>query len=195
MKLLIIDTETTGLDPEVHEIIEFGAIVIIDGVIVEKIECKIQPKSLDRADRKAMDINGYSEYKWRTAISQESAARLIWAFLARNRDAISVGHNLHFDRKFLEAFGRESGIEIKLSSPYLDTRDICRATLAPYGLESMRLDDICKFLGWTRRNAHSALSDCEDCARIIANMVPPSKKFMLRLEIQKQIRRIKSVLK
>ena len=194
MKFVIIDTETTGLDPDKHEVIEFGAVVLIDHKVVEKLEIKIQPRAIYTADPEAMRVNGYNEYKWRFALSQQDAARMIWTFIERHRDGVTVGHNLNFDRKFLEAFGRSNGIDIRLTSPYLDTRDLCRAVLAQYGLSSMRLDAVCEFLGWRRRDAHTALSDCEDCARLLQNICPPQIKFLARLEIRRGINRVRSLL-
>jgi len=186
MKYVIIDTETTGLNPDDgHEVIEFGAIVMIDGIIIDKIEIKIIPEALDRASAEAMRINGYSEYKWRYAIPQIQASKFIYAFIESNRDGMFVGHNLQFDKKFIEAMGKKHNIDLILSTPYMDTRDLCRANLAPYGLESMRLDSICEFLGWRRRKAHTALSDCEDCARLIQNLCPPKMKFILKLKFKK----------
>jgi DNA polymerase III epsilon subunit-like protein len=187
-KYVIIDTETTGLDAEKHEMIAFGAIVMIDHVIVESIEIKWHPVRPENASPEAYKVNGYSDYTWRDSVGVDRAASLIDLFLTRHKDGISVGHNLYFDRRFIEAFGREHNVNLKLSSPYLDTRDLCRAVLAPYGLHSMRLDDICEFLGWERRKAHSALSDCEDCARILLNMAPPSIIFMLRLQLRSRIK-------
>ena len=191
MKYVIIDTETTGLNPnDGHEMIEFGAIVLIDKIITEKLEIKVIPRDISKASKEAMRVNGYSEYKWRYALSQERAARLILHFLERHRDGIMVGHNLNFDKKFIKAFGANNGIDLDLTSPYMDTRDLCRANLAPYGLESMSLDNVCQFLGWRRRKAHTALSDCEDCARLIINLCPPNYSFMSKLKFKKFIDRI-----
>ena len=186
MKYVIIDTETTGLNPdEGHEVIEFGAIVMLDGLKTEKIELKIKPEALDRASPEAMRVNGYNDYKWRYAIPQSQAVKFIYAFIESNRDGLFVGHNLQFDKRFIEAMGKKHNVDLILSSPYMDTRDLCRANLAPYGLESMRLDNICSFLGWRRRNAHTALSDCEDCARLIQNLCPPKIDFVLKLKVKK----------
>jgi DNA polymerase-3 subunit alpha (Gram-positive type) len=193
-KYIIIDTETTGLDHEIHEMIAFGAIVMIDHVIVDSIEIKWHPVRPEQASEEAFKVNGYSKYAWRDSVGVDRAASLIDLFLTRHKDGISVGHNLYFDRRFIEAFGHEHEIKLKLSSPYLDTRDLCRAVLAPYGLHSMRLDDICEFLGWKRRRAHSALSDCEDCAKIIKCMAPPSQRFIARLKLQQMIRKIRGLL-
>lgn len=194
MKYLVIDTETTGLDNQAHELISLGAIVMIDNVIVQTIEIKVKPQRLQNADPKAMQVNGYSEYKWRKAIDPQLAANQIHAFFLNHQDATLVGHNVQFDIGFLKSFCSDHHIQIKIPTPYLDTRDICRATLAPFGLASMSLDNICAFLGWQRRKAHTALSDCEDCIKILRCLAPPSTRFMLRLHTMKKIREIKGLL-
>ena len=61
MKYVVIDTETTGLDHEVHELLSLGAMVMIDGVITETLEVKIRPRKIELADAKALSVNGYTD--------------------------------------------------------------------------------------------------------------------------------------
>lgn len=194
MKYIVIDTETTGLDKLEHEMISLGAIVMIDNVITERFSVKVRPRRLDKADPRAMKVNGYSEYKWRNAIDHSLAASLIHAFFLKHQDGCLVGHNVQFDIGFIESFCSEFQHSIIFPTPYIDTRDICRAILAPFGLSSMSLDNICLFLGWERRNAHTALSDCEDCIKIVRNLCPPSPRFILRLHTMRLIREIKGIV-
>jgi len=194
MKYLIIDTETSGLNPAVHELLSFGAIVVINHSIVETIEIKIKPEHLENADPDALIINGYNERTWRQAMLQEQAVYRIQNFLYRHQDAITVGHNFSFDKKFIQALAHKQNKLLPIPYPYLDTMDIARTILAPYGLQSMKLEEICKFLGWKRRKAHSALSDCEDCYKILLNMSPPSWRFILRLKTMSKIRQLKELL-
>jgi len=194
MKYIVIDTETTGLKPDIHEMISLGAIVMIDDVITERFEVKVKPRRLEQADPRAMQVNGYDEYKWRKAIDHQLAASLIHAFFLRHQDGILVGHNVQFDVKFVKAFCGQFDHSVMISTPYLDTRDICRGVLAPFGCSSMSLDNICSFLGWERRKAHTAMSDCEDCIKILRCMCPPSPRFILRLHTMKTIRSIKGLL-
>lgn len=196
-KYVVIDTETTGLDFNKHEVIGFGGIVLIDGVIVETIEVLIHPARIEQADPKALEVNGYTPKKWRDAIPAKVALEMIGEFLIRHSDGTLVGHNVNFDIQFLKRFGASwrGGFGYRFPKPYLDTRDLCRAVLSPFGLHSMSLDNICAFLGWERRRAHSALSDCEDCIRLIQNLCPPSPRFLARLHTMKAIRKIKGVIK
>ena len=193
MKYLVIDTETSGLNPMIHELLAFGAIVLIDGVVTETIEIKIKPKHLENADPEALHINGYNERTWRRAMLPEQAVYRIQSFLYRHQDATTVGHNFSFDKKFIQALANRQEQILPIPYPYLDTMDIARTILAPYGLQSMKLEEICKFLGWKRRRAHSALSDCEDCAKILLNMSPPTWRFILRLKTMSKIKKIKEL--
>lgn len=194
MKYIVIDTETTGLDPKKHELLSLGAIVMIDGNIVESIEIKIKPRNIDQADAEALRINGYSPYRWKNAIEGDSAVTIIKHLFLCHSDAILVGHNVNFDIKFLRAFADSYYKEFSFPTPYIDTRDLCRVNLASYGLHSMSLDNVCAFLGWKRRKAHTALSDCEDCIRILRCMCPPTTRFIAYLHLRGAIARLKGLL-
>lgn len=206
-KYIVIDTETTGLDFDKHEVIAFGGMVLIDGVVTDSLEVYCHPDHIGRADSKALEVNGYTPKArlWKYAVSREAAILQIVFFLRSHLDGTLVGHNVNFDIQFLKRFAeRESlkrrrsdvneRIDIVFPKPYLDTRDVSRATLGPYGLESMSLDNICQFVGWKRRRAHTALSDCEDCIRLLRALVPPSPRFILRLKTLRTIRKIKGLL-
>lgn len=203
-KYVVIDTETTGLDYKQNEVIAFGGIVLIDGVVTDTLEVYCHPERPERCSPKALEVNGYSKSarEWRNAVRREDAILQIIYFLRSHLDGTLVGHNVQFDIQFLTRFaeaenrkGTGRSFTIAFPKPYLDTRDIARAALAPYGLESMSLDNICLFLGWRRRKAHTALSDCEDCIRLLRALVPPSPSFLLRLKVMKTIRHLKGVLK
>ena len=49
LKVAVLDTETTGLDPENHEIIQFGMIVYegFGGTELEELNFKIRPRNIE----------------------------------------------------------------------------------------------------------------------------------------------------
>ena len=190
IKHVIIDTETTGLDPLVHDVIQFGGVVMIGGKITEKIEFRIHPRNILAADPKALEINGYTPGRWKRAHHSHRGAEMVQWFLTRHADGVIVGHNLEFDLSFLAQLGEREGMAIEAGHKRIDTMHIVRAALCPMGLHSTSLEAVCTFLGWERRKAHSALSDCEDCARLLLNLCPPSAIFMLRLWLEQRIKRI-----
>ena len=196
-KYIVIDTETTGLDPKRHEMLSLGAIVMIDGVITETMDIKIRA-DISRADSKALEVNGYSERKWKYAVSSFRGFCLIRDFFYRHQDGVLVGHNVQFDIKFLRALSArwqsdDNGL-ILMPYPYIDTMDLARAALVPYGLQSVSLDNICEFLGWKRRAAHTALSDCEDCIRLLRSLCPASIRFTVALRARLKIKEFRGLL-
>lgn len=64
-----VDTETTGLDPNKHEIIEIAILresVLPGGggAIVESWSTKIAPTRIEDAEPKALEVNGYDKERW-----------------------------------------------------------------------------------------------------------------------------------
>ena len=60
MKLIYLDLETTGLDPNVHATSQIGAIIEIDGAEREKINIKIRPNPEHSITRGALEVTGVS---------------------------------------------------------------------------------------------------------------------------------------
>lgn len=97
MSLVFLDTETTGLDPQIHDVWEIA--YAVDG---GPIRAGIVHHSLVGADPKALELNGYWSrpdelFDRRTAFSFEQDVR---AALEGNT---LVAANPAFDAKFLQA--------------------------------------------------------------------------------------------
>jgi DNA polymerase-3 subunit epsilon len=156
MKYAVIDIETTGLDCFRHEIIEI-AIVTPN----ERYHAKVIPERIDYADKKALEMNGYSAKEWSTAIpSKDVAIRT-----ARILDGcIIIGHNPSFDMGFLRELW-----DLYNCNPYIDRRYIDTVCLAREHLpkcRSYKLDHIREYLGWSKLANHTSLVDCEDTERL-----------------------------
>ena len=70
MILTVLDTETTGLDADIHEIIQIATISYVvstegDRYVTKKFEKKINPQQLHTASEKALEINGFSLEEWK----------------------------------------------------------------------------------------------------------------------------------
>lgn len=101
-KIVFLDIETTGLDPQTHEILEVAMIVREDGH--DKEVYFSQPISLASADPKALEVNRYSRRVpelVKAAIPRPRALALFEVYL---RDAVVVGNNIQFDLRFIEEF-------------------------------------------------------------------------------------------
>jgi len=104
MNLIILDTETTGLNPFKHELVEIGAVRMSDG---ETFEVKVHPMDIKNADPKALEINGYNKKEWiDDGYLLENGLKLLTEFVGKNGSTLMT-YNISFDKAFLEKAYRE----------------------------------------------------------------------------------------
>lgn len=99
-KLLIVDFETTGLDPIRNEIIEIGAI-LLDAAslsLIWEFETKLLPENIQTAHPKALEVNGYTPEAW--ADAQTFADGFDDFLLGLDSTMIFTGQNVWFDVGF-----------------------------------------------------------------------------------------------
>lgn len=107
--LAIIDVETTGLDPQFHEMVDIGAIyTTLDGEELGRFFVRVHPEYPERAGEIARSINGYDEVRWEAleALMPKEAVDQFVAFHkthAQDRRFVLTAYNAPFDRNFLEA--------------------------------------------------------------------------------------------
>lgn len=58
MKLMFLDTETTGTDPQKHGIHQISGKIVIDGVTMETFDFKVKPRSNALIVQKALEVCG-----------------------------------------------------------------------------------------------------------------------------------------
>lgn len=167
--LAFIDTETTGLDPDKHELVEIAIIVQSPWGRLTHYHTRIKPENIEAAHPKALEINGYAANPdaWKHAPLMSEVGILITSTL---KNTVLVGHNVGFDIAMLKAHLRRSGCEARLPYHHIDTMTLAYEHLVPLGLESLSLDRIRKFLGWSSEDAHTALKDAKD-TRCLYNLV------------------------
>ena len=164
-----IDTETTGLDPKVHEIIEIAYIVESpEGELLASFETKFKPQNLDVADPKALEINGYDHHpeEWESApVLDRQHAEVMYDAL---KDCIMVGHNPGFDVAFLREGMKRAGMDVPwyFGKHIIDTVTLAYVQLVPCGLKYLSMDAIRRFLGWSSLRAHTAMKDVRDAQRL-----------------------------
>ena len=115
-KIVILDLETTGLDPETHEIIEIGAVSVDDGPV---FSVKVHPLHLDVADPKALEVNGYCKEDWADACLLPHALTLLSQFVGEDRP-LAMAYNVSFDRSFLERAYRMCDLPYPFHYHHLD---------------------------------------------------------------------------
>ena len=166
---VFVDTETSGLDPILNEILEIAIIKSTPMATHDEIMVvKIKPRRIHTAHPKALEVNGYNEAEWADAVDITVAAPAIMDFL---RDSVFVAHNAKFDVGFVEAFLKEAGIKERIDYHTICTCSLAYAILVPRGLESLSLTPVCNFLGIPAEpTMHRALAGATACKAIYDKM-------------------------
>lgn len=113
---VVFDTETTGLDPARDDVVQIGAVRVVNGRIVEgeRFDMLVNPgRPIPPASTR---VHGISDDMVAGAPAIAEATRAFHAFA---RDAVLVAHNAPFDLAFLRRYGREAGLAF--DHPVLDT--------------------------------------------------------------------------
>jgi oligoribonuclease (3'-5' exoribonuclease) len=110
-----VDVETTGLDPDYHEMIDAGLIYTdLDGRELGRIYVRILPTHPERISEGARAVNGFDVAYWTShgAVSEAEAVRQILDFHRRvsgGRTMIFTAYNAQFDTRFMTALLAEHG--------------------------------------------------------------------------------------
>jgi DNA polymerase III epsilon subunit-like protein len=177
--LVFLDTETTGLIPGHHEIIEI-CMVKHEHEVAARIECperKSQVYNLflpmfpERIDPRAAEINGFDMTDWlaRGAIEFHEGIDEIVAYM---EDCTVVGFNPWFDLRFIAASAL--GREMKMNYHALDLCSMAYPLKAAGIINSVSAKAICEFFEIDYSNAHRACDDVElsiECYRRLLDYI------------------------
>ena len=156
---VVIDVETTGLDPEKDEIIELGAIRIIDHEAAEEFSTLLRPKGSIPAEITA--LTGITdEMTASEGVEPSEALERFWKFVGQSP---MVGHNIGFDCAFLKKACERTQI-VMPRTQCTDTLRLARRTLRD--VPDYKLPTIAARFGLTPNPVHRALTDCLTTFRI-----------------------------
>ena len=162
MREIVLDTETTGLDPnDGHRIVEIGCVELINYVPTgQSRQYYINPER--DIPEEAFKVHGLSA---EFLADKPCFAAIAEDFLSFVRDDILVIHNAEFDLRFLNAELARLGHPAIPSKRAFDTVALARRRF-PGAQES--LDALCRrfSIDLTARSLHGALLDCELLASV-----------------------------
>ena len=161
MREIVLDTETTGLDPLAgHRVVEVGCIELVNTVATGRtFHAYFNPEMLMPAG--AQDIHGLSD---EFLADKPLFAERVEEFLAFVGDAQLVIHNAQFDIGFLNAELERVG-KAKLVNAYVDTVSVARRKFPG---QRVSLDALCErfSIDNSDRVKHGALLDSELLAEV-----------------------------
>ena len=148
-KKLWLDTETTGVDPKIHGIIEIAAILTIEGKgEVSSFRTLVRPWDACQIAEGALQVSGITIDQMLAAPTEKEALGAFTGWLRRyiramdKKDkAVMAGFNIGFDDQFLRALAERVGEKYLGSFKYPTTSDV-RSYVADYlGPEMSLLPD------------------------------------------------------
>lgn len=167
MREIVLDTETTGLDPlDGHRLVEIGCVELINGIPSgQTFHAYFNPERGVPAE--AFAVHGLSDEFLKDKQFFAEAADDLIAFLG---DAPLVIHNAAFDLGFINAELEHTGRPPIARERLIDTLLIARRK-HPGG--SNRLDDLCVryAIDNSRRTKHGALLDAELLAEVYVELI------------------------
>jgi DNA polymerase III epsilon subunit family exonuclease len=156
--IVVLDTETTGLDHKTEGLLEIGAVRVVHGEITETFTTLIKPEQPIR--HSSFKIHGISDEMVADAPSLEKAIIALDAFIG---DSPYVAHNVVFDYSFItEAYKKH------LNKRFLNPR-ICSQELymALFPEEpSHGLSSLARKFGMESHVEHRALDDAIQLAKV-----------------------------
>lgn len=167
LSFVVFDTETTGLHPTKDEIVQIGAVRVVNGRIVpgEEINQLVNPgMKIPVASTK---VHRVTDAMVADAPDIHAAGRAFHSFA---RGAVIVAHNAPFDMAFLRRHAKAS--DLIWDHPILDT--VLLSAVLFGASEEHTLDALCDRLGVTIPTVlrHTALGDAQATAEVLCKMIP-----------------------
>ncbi len=179
---VVVDVETGGFNETTDALLQVAAVIIdIDerGQLYcsETVSCHVTPFEGANLDPKSMEVNGIDvDHPFRLAVEEKQALPKIFKPV---RDAIKrhdcikailVGHNAHFDLKFINAAAARSGIKRNPFHPF-STFDTVSLSGLVYGQTVLARSIKSAGMEWDSSEAHSAVYDAEMTAMLFCKIV------------------------
>ena len=146
-----VDVETTGLNPKSENIIEIGAVKVVDGQVVDTFQSFLKPRK--PLEDRIVALTGITDEMLVDAPDGKKVMPLFAEFCG---DLPLVGHNLIFDYAFLKRAMLNEKLSFERKG--VDTLKIARKYLPE--LESRNLGFLCQYFNITH-TAHRALGDAQ----------------------------------
>ena len=179
---IVVDVETGGFNEQTDALLEVAAVLIdMDDrgrlSTGETYTTHVTPFEGANMEPKSLEINGIDPWNpLRAARAEREALSYIFTPIrqavkkAECTRAILVGHNAHFDLKFLNAAVERSGAKRNPFHPFSSLDTVSLAGLA-YGQTVLAKAAVAANMDWDTEAAHGAVYDTQMTAELFCKIV------------------------
>ena len=177
VRFVVLDSETTGLDPRKDRLITIGAVAVVDGEILldDSFEAMLQVEY----NSAAVTVHGITRDQARDGLDEKAAVE---QFLEYLKDGVIVGHHIGHDvETFNTAYERHFGLRLRNRS--LDTMELTLqlerdgAFADQPEIRGFSLDALCELFGVKPHDRHTASGDAFITAQVFLKLLRLARRF------------------
>ena len=172
---IVFDTETTGLNPKIDEILSIGAVKIKDNKILTSQTFEIFVKNSKKISSKSIEIHGIRACDVQDAICAEEAVKKFLDFIGSRT---LVGYYLEFDVSMINKY-TTSLLGIKLPNKMIEVSELyydSQIPTIPQGNIDLRFDTMLKKYNIPNMGMHNAVNDAVMTAMIFLKLSQKGEK-------------------
>ncbi len=180
--MLIIDVESSGVDPQKHSILSLGALDFYNPTNQFYDECRVWDGA--HISDEALTVNGFTREE-ATEPTKKTEAELIKAFTAwalALDDRTFAGQNPSFDRDFVIAASRRAHLDFPFAHRTIDSHSLAYMHMVKHGVvppfdgthhrSALNLDAILEYVGIPEEpSPHNALTGALSHAEVISRLL------------------------
>jgi DNA polymerase-3 subunit epsilon len=171
VRFVVLDSETTGLDPRKDRLITIGAVSVVAGeILLDDVFDALIEVQYNSA---AVTVHGVTRQESRGGMTEPEALERFLAYLG---DGVIVGHHIGHDVATLNAgYERHWGFSLKNHS--LDTMDLTLnlekdgAFAGRDSISDFSLDGLCNLFGVIPHDRHTASGDAFMTAQVFLRLL------------------------
>jgi DNA polymerase III subunit epsilon len=176
VRFVVLDSETTGLDPRRDRLITIGAVAVVD----DEIRLNDSFEALLKMDynHASVTVHGITRDEASDGLDEPEALELFLDYL---QDGVIVGHHIGHDIQTLNA-AYERHFNMQLENRALDTMDLTlhlnddRAFANRPMAQGFTLDALCEMFGVPPHDRHTAGGDAFITAQVFLHLLRAARK-------------------
>lgn len=177
VRFVVLDSETTGLDPRKDRLITIGAVAVTGGEIL--LDDSYQALLQVAHNTSAVTVHGVTRQESEGGLEEPEALE---QFLDYVQDGVIVGHHIGHDVETFNA-GYERHFGFRLRNRHLDTMDLTlhleRDGAFPNReqIRSFTLDALCDLFGVIPHDRHTAPGDAFITAQVFLRLLKLARRM------------------
>lgn len=165
-RVVVLDCETTGLNPSEDKILSIGAVALHENVICVEDHFSVFVKQ-DFNKAESIAVHGIVKNKTQKLLTEKETIKQLLQFMG---SAKIVGHHIQFDIEMINRALHDLQLP-KLKNKVQDTSDLYLKYKGVHQPMQKSLDDLCEEFKISKKDRHTALGDAFLTAQVYQRLI------------------------